>query len=340
MAGKDLIQQRFTHLVVVEKTTERSKSRSVIWKCMCDCGQECKFETNRLTSGDVRSCGCFLGSNNKYTPKLGGVYGHLVFIGEAPRIIRPSKSLKAGYFVCKCGEEVRKGYQEVMQGTVTSCGCMKGKKGIMDITGERFGRLVAIESTGVKQSGGYLWKCLCDCGVFKNLSIGALNYGSVLSCGCLRVDENSVHGMSKTPTWKSWDSMIERCRNPSYSEWYSDVEVCEEWKLPNGLGFINFYNDMGHRSEGMTLNRVNGAKLYSKETCEWSTLSLQSFDQKRSKVNTSGRTGVYQVKETGRWVAQIKKDRIVTEVYRGDSFEEACEARTKVEIEYFGFSKE
>ena len=337
---KDIKDQRFAHLVVVEKTNERSSSRSIIWKCMCDCGQECKFETSRLTSGDVKSCGCFLGSNNKYTPKLGGTYGHLVFVGEAPRIVRPSKSVKAGYFVCKCGDEVIKGFQEVMQGTITSCGCMKGKKKAADITGEKFGRLTAIENTGKRVSGGYIWSCQCDCGNFTEHPVGALNYGSAVSCGCLRIDENTVHGMSGTPTWRSWDSMIERCKNPKYSEWYSDVEVCEEWKLPDGQGFLNFYNDMGERPEGMTLNRVNGAKLYSKETCEWATLSMQSFDQKRSKVNTSGRTGVYQVKETGRWVAQIKKNGVVTEVYRGDSFDEACDARTKAEIEYFGFSKE
>lgn len=74
--------------------------------------------------------------------------------------------------------------------------------------------------------------------------------------------------------------------------------------------------------------------------CEWATLSMQSYDQKKSKVNTSGRTGVSQVKQTGRWVASIKKNGITTVVYRGDSFEAACEARTKAEIEYFGFSKE
>lgn len=340
MAGKDLINQRFSNLIVLEKTEERSSSRSIIWKCKCDCGNECLFETSRLTSGDVRSCGCFLGSNNKYTPKLAMTYGHLVFVGESPRIVRPSKTVKAGYFVCRCGTEVTKSYQEVLQGSITSCGCMKGKSGASDITGEKFGRLTAIESTGNVTSGGYLWKCVCDCGAFKNISVGALNYGSILSCGCLRVDENSVHGMTKTPTWNSWDSMLDRCKNVKFDEWYSDVEVCNEWKITGGIGFLNFFNDMGERPEGTTLNRINGAKLYSKDNCEWATLSMQSFDQKRSKVNTSGRTGVYQDKGSGKWFAQIKKNGVVTEVYRGYSFEEACAARTVAEIEYFGFSKE
>lgn len=103
---------------------------------------------------------------------------------------------------------------------------------------------------------------------------------------------------------------------------------------------MNFYADMGDPPEGMTLNRIHGAKIYCKENCEWATLSMQSFDQKRSKVNTSGRTGVYFDKSGSKWVAQIKKNRVVTQVYRGESFEEACEARTAAEIEYYGFSKE
>lgn len=340
MAGKDLLNQRFGSLVIVEKTPNKTKNRSRIWRCLCDCGKEHLASTSALTTGNCKSCGCMSFMNRKYIPKLGMHYGSLVYAGEAPRIIRPSKTLSAGYFVCKCGEEVIKGFQEVMQGTITSCGCMKGKKKVSDITGEKFGRLTAIESTGKRVSGGYIWRCQCDCGNFTEHPVGALNYGSAVSCGCLRVDENTVHGMSGTPTWRSWDSMIERCKNPKYAEWYSDVVVCEDWKLPCGQGFLNFYNDMGERPEGMTLNRVNGAKVYSKDTCEWATLSMQSFDQKRSKVNTSGRTGVYQVKETGRWVAEIKKNGVVTQVYRGDSFEEACKARTKAEIEYFGFSKE
>ena len=138
----------------------------------------------------------------------------------------------------------------------------------------------------------------------------------------------------------SYRSMLERVGNPKFDEWYGDVEIHPDWDMDKGGSFENFLRDMGERPEGTSLNRINGAKIYSKDTCEWATLSMQSFDQKRSKANTSGRTGVFQVKETGRWVAVIKKDGKVTQVYRGDSFEEACEARTKAEIEYFGFSKE
>lgn len=275
-------------------------------------------------------------TRRKLIPVEGETYGYLIYLYETDRIVRPSKSPRAGMFKCVCGNDVKRPLGEVVQGSITSCGCMKGKAGIKDISGKKFNKLTAIESTGQISNGGYIWRCICDCGNSKELPIGALVSGSVQSCGCAK----GTHKMTNTATYRSWRKMLDRTRNEEYAEWHGDVKVDSRWDNWEGGSFENFLEDMGERPEGTTLNRINGAKVYSKDTCEWATLSVQSFDQKRSKVNTSGRTGVYQVKETGRWVAQIKKNRVVTEVYRGDSFEEACAARTAAEIEYYGFSKE
>lgn len=279
-------------------------------------------------------------SRRKFIPIEGQLYGYLTYIKETDRIVRPSKSLIAGIFKCICGTEVKKCVAEVLQGQISSCGCMKGKWAVKDITGQKFGRLTALESTETLKNGAYVWTCRCDCGNYKDVVIGALCYGEIQSCGCLKTDTITKHGMTNTPAWRAWDSMVSRLKDKRVEEWYWDVTADPNWLLSDGQGFINFYNDMGDPPEGHTLNRVHGAKIYSKETCEWATLSMQSFDQKRSKVNTSGRTGVYFDKSGSKWVAQIKKNRVVTQVYRGESFEEACEARTAAEIEYYGFSKE
>lgn len=336
----DMVGQRFGSLVVIEKTDKVTSNRMAIWRCICDCGNEHEAAGGSLRKGHTKSCGCFSFRPRKYQPEAGVTYGYLTYIDEAPRIVRPSKTVKAGNFTCVCGKAVVKSFQEVCSGSITSCGCMKGKATKKDITGEKFGRLTAIESTDKYVSSGYLWLCECECGVRKEIPIGALNYGSVKSCGCLKVDTITKHGMTKTPSWRAWDSMVSRLKDERCKEWYWDVTADPRWLEPNGQGFINFYEDMGEPPEGHTLNRIHGAKIYSKETCEWATLSMQSFDQKRSKVNTSGRTGVYFSESGSKWVAQIKKDGVVTQVYRGTSFEEACAARTAAEIEYYGFSKE
>lgn len=78
-------------------------------------------------------------------------------------------------------------------------------------------------------------------------------------------------------THNSWMSMIRRVRDGE--KYYEDVEVCEEWLCAEG--YINFVRDIGVRpNEIYTLNRKYGAKIYSKDTCEWADKSLQKFDTK------------------------------------------------------------
>lgn len=63
-----------------------------------------------------------------------------------------------------------------------------------DITGKRFGRLVAIKRVG-KQHKSPVWECKCDCGKIVNTSIQKLNKGDAKSCGCLKNDyyENELN---------------------------------------------------------------------------------------------------------------------------------------------------
>lgn len=90
-----------------------------------------------------------------------------------------------------------------------------------------------------------------------------------------------IHGMSGTPTWKSWDSMIQRCTNSNSPDYHryggAGVSVCGKW-----LKFENFYSDMGKRPKGMTLDRFpdkNGN--YEPGNCRWAT----PFEQQRNLRN-------------------------------------------------------
>ena len=57
---------------------------------------------------------------------------------------------------------------------------------VIDITGKRFGRLVAIEPTKERKNGSIIWKCKCDCGNIHHVPTRFLNSNEVKSCGCLR----------------------------------------------------------------------------------------------------------------------------------------------------------
>ena len=55
---KDLTGRRFGKLVCVEPTEERGPGGGVVWRCKCDCGNECLAVSTQLTGGYKKSCGC------------------------------------------------------------------------------------------------------------------------------------------------------------------------------------------------------------------------------------------------------------------------------------------
>ena len=89
------------------------------------------------------------------------------------------------------------------------------------------------------------------------------------------------HGMINTPTYVSWTVMKSRCTDKNVLKYPSyggrGIAFCTEWEF-----FINFYNDMGDRPEGKTLDRIDNSKGYCKENCKWSTAKEQANNRRNS----------------------------------------------------------
>jgi hypothetical protein len=80
----DLVNQRFGRLLVLERTSS-SRSQSVLWRCLCDCGNEHLASTRHLNRNGrtgkfvVRSCGCLQTRSGKENPNWRGsgeISGH------------------------------------------------------------------------------------------------------------------------------------------------------------------------------------------------------------------------------------------------------------------------
>ena len=100
---------------------------------------------------------------------------------------------------------------------------------IKDLTGQRFGKLVAIKACGKKEKKT-VWLCKCDCGNEIEVVGTALSSGNTKSCGCI----TKKHGMFGTRIYNVWHTMKERCYVPSQSSYKNyggrGIKVCDEWQ--------------------------------------------------------------------------------------------------------------
>lgn len=78
----------------------------------------------------------------------------------------------------------------------------------------------------------------------------------------------------KSPTYITWKSMLQRVDDPNGigKKNYRDrgITVCERWR-----DFGNFLFDMGHRPNGMSLDRINNDGPYEKSNCRWADRTTQ-----------------------------------------------------------------
>lgn len=154
--------------------------------------------------------------------------------------------------------------------------------------GDKYGRLTIIKE---KQSKRYknhtvrIVSCICDCGKSWVGRLSDIRTGSVKSCGCYSSEyqkkKRTTHGRYGTLEYKSWQSMKERCSNPKNIKWdlYGGrgIIVCDRWLN----SFQNFFDDMGPRVEGTTLDRIDNDGNYEPSNCRWTTIEEQNRNRKR-----------------------------------------------------------
>lgn len=161
----------------------------------------------------------------------------------------------------------------------------------IDLTGQRFGRLVVVERGPNSHNGKIQWYCDCDCGKRRVLvSRHNLRSGDTKSCGCLKLDflraKLTTHGHSrrnaKTRTYQCWVNMTTRCQSPqgthnpkNQNYQTGGIRVCDRWKI-----FENFLADMGECPPGCSIDRISNELGYFKENCRWATPTQQSRNRR------------------------------------------------------------
>lgn len=152
----------------------------------------------------------------------------------------------------------------------------------LDLSEMKFGRWLVLKQS--KDVGKRTtWVCRCDCGTQKIVMTEKLRNGESTSCGCFKKETISklkkVHGMSKSRFYGIWNDMMMRCYNPNKERYINyggrGIGVCIKWHK-----FNNFYLDMfPSYVRGLSLERSNVNKNYSKSNCCWIIKDKQKYNK-------------------------------------------------------------
>ena len=186
----DKLNQKYGKLTIIKRVEDYISPNGVHAKqylCKCECGNTRITRLNYLSIGRVYACSnCQQEAKSlKMTKDLKGKrFGRWT-------VLNKNLSRKGVYWncVCDCGKTGIVRGTALLSGGSLSCGCLNKeinrKRNLKDLTGQRFGRLVAIKIVSRDDKNRKpKWLCKCDCG--KETIVGSTDLlsGTTKSCGC------------------------------------------------------------------------------------------------------------------------------------------------------------
>lgn len=218
----------------------------------------------------------------------------------------------------------------------------------LDLTGQKIGMLTVkgrAPDVIVGKDKRHLraWYCDCDCGTKDFVTTTEkLRKEKYKSCGCL----------SKSNRFQTHPNKYELCEdyvifythnNEKFYIDVKDVDLVKQYTWCINKGYVvNRDGILLHRlitnpPSNMDVDHINHNKLDNRRCNLRIVFDYENmWNQKISKNNTSGVTGVYFEKNTGKWIAKIYVNGKQIFLGRFNAFEEAVRVRKEAEEKYFG----
>lgn len=150
----------------------------------------------------------------------------------------------------------------------------------------RYGLLTIIKEAPMRGYKRY-YKCLCDCGIFKEIRMEALENGHTKSCGCLHktIIRSRGDGRTKERLYNILSNMKQRCYNTKNTAYLyygeNGIKICNAW-LSDYQNFKSWALDAGY-SEELTIDRIDSTGDYEPSNCQWITQPENTYKAHKGK---------------------------------------------------------
>jgi hypothetical protein len=208
----------------------------------------------------------------------------------------PSKNGVKWLCICDCGNKRDVLGAYLRSGSTKSCGCLsrenflknQRRPQIIDLVGQKYGRLSVVSMAGRNNSNQVVWNCICECGKATIVPGNSLRTGHTSSCGCYSLEcskrRTTTHGLSEIHRYlyERWESMKGRCYNSNSKSFRNyggrGIYVCDEWK-DDPKAFIEW----GLRNgwvRGLHLDRIDNDGPYAPWNCRFISAAKNNLNKR------------------------------------------------------------
>ena len=156
-----------------------------------------------------------------------------------------------------------------------------------DLTGQKFGKLKAIQFSHKNKNRKTYWVFECECGNIKTLRTDTVKSGKVKSCGCIKKEQDNLNlnrdgseptkynskGLSKHILYHKWLGMKRRCydiHNTHYNRYGArGIQICDEW-LYDFKKFFDWSLSNGWK-DNLEIDRIDNDGNYEPSNCRYVT---------------------------------------------------------------------
>lgn len=222
----------------------------------------------------------------------------------------------------------------------------------IDLTGQRFGKLVVERRAPNNHSGGTCWICKCDCGNTTIIPAGKLRSGWTKSCGCFQREQTSKSNKKINAFRKVGETVYVKMSNTE-KEMLVDADIWEKLKnycwYENTLGYAASKDYSTKKCilfhiaafpdcpRNLVRDHIDGNKLNNqRKNIRFISQEKNCKNQVHKKATSSGRNGVSFDSNKKKWNSYITLNGKRKSLGYFQNLGDAIKAREEAEIKYYG----